>query len=500
MHRLLNSRGMELALGSLLFSTFLVANLGTSSRSPVVWQDEVMFTDPAANLYLGHGFTTSAWFQGRDTMFAGNSPLYSLCLYPWMRLFGFDVVSVRGLNYVLILIVTAVCILALDRLGLVRSKVPKLVFALLVLCGDGVTFCYRSGRYDCLGMLLVSSLFLTLTFRPSRTRRVGLFIIAAVAPWAGLQLLPYLALMGLLVLLLRGQTAIADALTVGLGCLAGVVCLATFLLENGVGHEFLKSVSILSGTGRSIGERLAIALAAPFTELSSIFLLAGLALILVSALRRGEYRVRSPLAAGVLAGVFVPCFLALAGKYPRYYCWMAFIPMAACVTAELQSGRTRPVRKLVMPLLLLACAAGLPARLAVTCHEWGLRDPAPVDQIVAKQVRPSDWVYSEFEAYYPAKKTATVLFLPPYAGLVPGMKANQPALSAAERERVDLLILKPSTEEETLKFFGGRWSLVGLYAAAGSTRAHIAAVLGRGSPPYDIHVFRRQTAAIALAR
>ena len=202
-------------------------------------------------------------------------------------------------------------------------------------------------------------------------------------------------------------------------------------------------------------------------------MLAALVLILVAT--SAARRVPAAISAGcrLAGGVLVPCFLALAGKYARYYCWMAFIPMAACIAAEFQSGRVRPVRKLVMPLLLLACAAGLPARLAVTCREWGLRDPSPVDQVVAEQVRPTDWVYSEYEAYYPAKKTAAVLFLPPYAGLVPDMNGRQPALSAAERERVDLLILKPSTEQETLRFFGGRWSLVGHYAAAGSTpRAH----------------------------
>ena len=224
-------------------------------------------------------------------------------------------------------------------------------------------------------------------------------------------------------------------------------------------------------------------------------------MILASTLmRRGEFRLRSPLALGLLAGVFVPAFLAFAGKYARYYCWMAFIPMAACMAAELQSGRLGPVRKLAMPLLLLACLAGLPARLAVTYREWRLRDPAPVNQIVAEQVRPSDWVYSEYEAYYPAKKAAGVLFLPPYAGLVPGMEGRQPALTAAEREHVNLLILKPSTEQETLRFFGGRWSEVGRYAAAGASKRHIAAVLGKGSPPYEIHVYRRQPAAVALAQ
>src|SRR5208282_1021983 len=111
--------------------------------------------------------------------------------------------------------------------------------------------------------------------------------------------------------------------------------------------------------------------------------------------------------------------------------------------------------------------AGLPARLAVTCREWGLRDPGPVDQIVAEQVRPTDWVYSEYEAYYPAKKTAAVLLLPRYAGLVTGMNGLRPAISAAERDRVDLLILKPSSEQQALQFFGGRWSLVAHYTAAG---------------------------------
>ena len=500
MHRLLNSRRMELVLGSLLFSTFLAINLGTSSRSPVIWQDEVMFTDPAANLYFGQGFTTSAWFQSRDTWFAGNSPLYSLCLYPWIRVFGFDVVAVRALNYVLIVTVAAVCLLALSRLGLVRSPLPRLVFVLLILCGDGVTYSYRSGRYDCLGMLLVSALFLTLTLRPGRGRTVGIFVIAALAPWAGLQLLPYLALLGLLELLLRGRGAIADVLTVGVGCLAGVASLAVLLLENSVVNEFLTSVSILSGSGRSLAGRLATALVAPFTEPSSILLVAALGLILVARLRRREFRLRSPLGVGLMAGLFVPAFLAFAGKYARYYCWMAFIPMAACMAAELQSGRLGPVRRLVMPLLLLACGAGLPARLAVTYREWRLRDPAPVDRIVTEQVRPSDWVYSEYEAYYPAKKAAGVLFLPPYAGLVPGMEGRQPALTAAERERVNLLILKPSTEQETLRFFGGRWTEVGRYAAAGNSRGHIAAVLGKGSPPYEIHVYRRQPAALALAR
>jgi hypothetical protein len=305
--------------------------------------------------------------------------------------------------------------------------------------------------------------------------------------------------MGLLMVLIRGRTAVFDVLAIGVGCLFGALCLSAFFLENGVWHEFLKSVSILSGARRSVAARAAAALVAPFTEPSSTLLLAVLGLILVSALRRGDLRLRSPLGVGLLVGVLVPCFLALVGKYARYYSWMAFIPMAACVAAGFQSGRVIPVRRVVVPLLLLACAVGLPARLAITCREWKLRDPGPVDQVVLEQVRPTDWVYSEYEAYYPAKRAAAVLFLPPYAGLTPGMEGVQPPISAADRESVDLLILKPSTEQQTLRFFGRQWSMVGRYDAAGSTRGDIAAALGRRSQPYQIKVFRRQRGAIASA-
>jgi hypothetical protein len=500
MHRLLYSRLIELNLGSLLLLSFLAVNLLTASRSPVIWQDEVMFADPAANLYLGNGFTTTAWFQSRNTLFAGNAPLYSLCLYPWIRLFGFDVVAIRGLNYVLIGAVAVIGLWALRRLGLVCSPVPRAIFLLLILTGDGVTYCYRSGRYDCLGMLLVATLALVHSFPQGWARNLALLLLSALMPWVGLQLLVYLALGGLLLLLLRGRSALFEVLTIGTGCVAGLASLFVFFLRNGVWDEFARSVAILSGARQPLAHRLVEAASAPLTEPSSILVLAALGVVLISALRRDRLQMRSPLVIGFLVGVLVPCLLALSGKYPRYYAWMAFVPMAGCLAAEVECGRAGPVRKLVIPLVILACIVGLPARLAVTCGEWSLRDPNPVNRFVAQQVRPTDWVYSEYEAYYPAKKTAAVVFLPPYAGLVPGMERVTPPLSEAEKNRVDVLILKPATRDQTLRRFEGRWTMVGHYAAGGGTRSSIAATLGRGSKPYELLVYRRQHEAVASAR
>jgi len=43
-----------------LAAVFLVLNVATADLFPVVWVDEVMYIDPAVNLYLGHGFRSTA--------------------------------------------------------------------------------------------------------------------------------------------------------------------------------------------------------------------------------------------------------------------------------------------------------------------------------------------------------------------------------------------------------------------------------------------------------
>jgi hypothetical protein len=346
-------------------------------------------------------------------------------------------------------------------------------------------------------MVVVAALVLASTIAPVSRRAGALFVIAMLVPWSGLQLLPFLALLGGIVVFVRPRAALVSLCATGAGSLAGLASLAAFFAANGVWWEFLKSATILSGARRSLAARLVAGSQAPFTEPSSILLMIVLGLGLIAVIRRGALRPRSPLVVGLLFGVLVPCLLAMAGKYARYYCWMASIPMAACVAAEWQAGRLMPVRKLVLPLLVLACLAGLPARLGITLLEWHQRDPAPVEAVVARNVHPTDHVYCEYEAYYPAKQTAAVLFLPPFAGLTPEMEGIEPPLSAADRDSIDLLILKPATEEKSLQFFGGRWRLVERYSALGDSDRSFGLMAGRGSKPYDLRVYRRERDAIA---
>src|SRR6185369_5087747 len=142
--------------------------------------DEVMFTDPAASLLFGRGFTSCAWpHQGCDAFFAGYPPLYPALLYGWMRVLGFGPTAVRALDYVLIVVAVAALWLAVARLDLVPTRRGRLWLVALLFLGYGMTFCYRSARVDCLGIALVSGIVLAHTVRAVRVRRVLIALLAA---------------------------------------------------------------------------------------------------------------------------------------------------------------------------------------------------------------------------------------------------------------------------------------------------------------------------------
>ena len=111
-------RGEVVAVIGILIA-FVVINTSVAMLYPPVNADEVLFTDPAANLAAGEGFRSSMWYtQPYDSLYASNAPLYSLMLAAWINLTGFSPVAVRTLNYVLMALATFV--LNRFRIGLLQ--------------------------------------------------------------------------------------------------------------------------------------------------------------------------------------------------------------------------------------------------------------------------------------------------------------------------------------------------------------------------------------------
>ena len=188
------------------------------------------------------------------------------------------------------------------------------------------------------------------------------------------------------------------------------------------------------------------------------------------------------------------------GRYPCYYSWMAFIPMAAALASTFEKARVgRFVQGTVVAIALLACGVGLPARLLVVWFEWDLRDTGRVEKFVTSHLRPTDHVFSIYEAYYPAKASAKSVVLPAYIGEPFAPDAPSGAITHDERERINVLILKPDCALRSLEFFGGQWRQVAHYKVDPSGHAPLLERLNVGAKPYDIIIYRRLGSDVSTA-
>src|SRR5208283_4115822 len=118
-------------------------------------------TDPGANYYFGHGFTSSAWSaQPYGQFWAGNVPLHPWALAHWFHVFGFSLASARAMNYALITAAAVVLWLAFRRIELIKTNGFGILAVVIILCCSGITMSYRSARPDCIGIFAAALVFL----------------------------------------------------------------------------------------------------------------------------------------------------------------------------------------------------------------------------------------------------------------------------------------------------------------------------------------------------
>jgi hypothetical protein len=151
----------------------------------------------------------------------------------------------------------------------------------------------------------------------------------------------------------------------------------------------------------------------------------------------------------LLAALLVPPVLLLAGKYPDYYTWMAFLPLCAGGFAQADAWhRLAPwPRKSVFlagGLLLASSAAG---KWLVAALAWRECDPARVAALVAPAVRAGDRVFCDFSAYFAVKARTAHVFVPTYLA----------QLREDERRAVSVLVVHPRALAELRAIFPGTW-------------------------------------------
>jgi len=473
----------EIRILLLLLAAFLLVNGLTLSRYPSVWVDEVQFADPAVSLASGEGFTSTAWFAQHSTQFwAGNVPLYSGLLSVWLRVFGISILAERSLNLVIFAAVVLLIWRWMRNSQTVTSLTWRLIAVTLLLCGHAMVFSYRSGRYDALGMVL-AALVLNLWQRPLWLVPVGLLI-----PFAGLQLIPAGLVLGVIVSVFGGRPAAIRAATLTAGIGIGAVCLRSFYMLNGAWEGFRASTSAIGQMRQSIVEKLLSLPSDYVTDKSRVLVAIALLILLWSGRSMLQSATRRIAGFAIAALILLPAALHMAGKFPIYYGWMVFIPL---VIALAHSAERLPVaRYSVGALIVLAALAGLPLRMLGAVSNFSQRDPARVEAFVRQAVPQNTTVVADFKTYYALRS----------AGIRPLLPTYLHALTAAERESVETLLLRPEDVASARKELGGQWVATEIVLSAPAPPTLLKKLVAElREENFEIRVYRRIASAPTLA-
>jgi len=459
-----------------ILAIFTAVNFLTGTRYPTAWQDEVLYTDPAANCYFGHGFTSSMWpAQPYGTFWAGNVPLHQFLLTGWFHLFGFSLLSARSMNYVLMAIAAFVLWRTWQKCGLVCSKSFSTVALLAILCGTGTTISYRSARPDCIAILMASLAFAAFTLPSAKHRKITLFLLGIFFPAAGIQLVIFAFFFsGLLVVWTRGRL-LPEVISLGCGIAMGLGALAGLYAAHGALHRFIEGVTKYSNVGvptLSLGQRLRNFWAYFTVDKSQLGLLL-VALGLLAARMLGLVR----FAAGRLIFVIGAWFVVIGammilGKFPVYYSWMPGLPLAIGLASAMENAWRETVGRMWICLSIASAlcfsALGLPMKMTATALRWPDRNINALDDYVRPNAAHPGWLLADYQAYFSLKNSSNVVVAFPY------LETATPE----EKAKIGMAIVQPSQVGKVQEKLGDNWKgltmpFISTWSAINSPNIHI---------------------------
>lgn len=460
----------------LIASTSLIflLNVFTIRLFPLVWQDEVMFTEPAAN-FARHGYLFSrAWFFDRDTdVWAGNAPLYTILLAPWMKIFGFTPESARSFGLLLGSLGIAAWSAAMIRVGVLRS-IAALVMLLSALFFDyGVALNLRSGRYDGLGILVFGLMALTLTAPRSRAKLLALVTLGALVVPSGLHLVIPLVVGSFSAVVVSGRRWLSSVIAVGVGCFIGCSIFALALWNLGALEHFMYSANKLSKfSGGGIPKDPSL-------------LLIGIAAILnlCSAIRLKERN--EVIYVFAIYVILSACALLALKRFPTYYSWIIVLPLVPMALFEIER-RAKPIQVCVRLLILGSTALGLPLQVGAAMSGEG-RDFNDVNRFVAKYVHTNDVALVSPVGWYATWPVAAKTYTTEY-------DAEHKFMTVAEKESISVLVIENNLFPLWRSQLGGNWRKVGDLSDPPKKIPFVSERFGSKLLwRYDIAVYRRGT-------
>ena len=273
---------------------------------------------------------------------------------------------------------------AIIRLNLVPSAWKRVALVALLLSAYGMAFNYRTGRLDCIAILLFTASVLVYSIQSTRIRYLLLSCISILFPMAGLQMVAYATIFCGLLLIYLGKSILRESASLAIGTVIGAISLYALYSLNGVMDGFLGTLTPMSIIGKGLTGNFvsrslskSISVGFPFIlakDISFPFLLASALAVTAYQMRKAQFRLRSPLSFGLAVVFCVPLGMFIVGHYPAYYSWMAFIPLSVCVfsgMSELSHDRWHHLLiRTAVGFLFVSALVGLPLHLALAAYDW----------------------------------------------------------------------------------------------------------------------------------
>ncbi|MFM8459575.1 MAG: hypothetical protein ACKOB0_11655, partial [Chthoniobacterales bacterium] len=159
--------------------------------------DEAAYADPALRWHDGLGFTSIAWEQAPNQLWASNCPLYALVLSGWLTMTGLDSLwGLRALSVLLYFVGISLWTIGCRRAGWFQSALQEAGFIGLLLGSLYATAPSQYIRPEALGVALLGFALLGQTATGARSRALAAFASGCLAVLAGFQFVVALGVFG----------------------------------------------------------------------------------------------------------------------------------------------------------------------------------------------------------------------------------------------------------------------------------------------------------------
>ncbi|MBU3665343.1 MAG: hypothetical protein FGM15_05630 [Chthoniobacterales bacterium] len=462
-----------------VYAAFLLAVIGDFRA---VMGDEAAYIDPALRWCDGLGFTSAAWWQSPEQLWACNVPLYAVVAAAWVKVTGLSSLwGLRALSLLLYVSGIAFWILGCRRAGWFKSPAQQAVFVALLLGSLYATAPSQYIRPEALAALILGLSLWGQTLSSSHARSLAAFLSGVLASLSGLQFAVTLSLFGLVWWLGTSIKPWRSLVWCLAGGVAGFLVLAGIYFHSGVLEIFLRSTFGL-GSNRM----------AQWHGWRDPMLWTGSAVLVLAVLQHGiPRRERYWAAAGLAAGPGLAAVLFLLSKYPQYYGFLAALPTCTAVAAVYPCFRGG-VRLGVVLLLVAASLAGFPLAALMNWNLMSSRQHDSLERWTDNALDDVPAVFVDPAAYFAAKHSKRLVYT----------HAVLPALTSDERNGIEALVLMPEhphhhlKRDTVLQLLGGTWKLAGAFRQgdAPPSRFPLLDVLSRLSyaGTYRFEVWRRE--------